>query len=106
MPFVLRKHLLACHDECDITFPGLLQRSTAFRPALLRAAPVHSNGRRIRHAPLLTGINLPDKGGATWNGTDLAEADPVSVRRHTGLVPQIFAQRPLRVRENLTLGRQ
>ncbi|WP_405722173.1 hypothetical protein [Streptomyces sp. NBC_00046] len=55
---------------------------------------------------MLTGINLPDKGGATWNGTDLAEADPVSVRRHTGLVPQIFAQRPLRVRENLTLGRQ
>ncbi|MEU3843675.1 ATP-binding cassette domain-containing protein [Streptomyces sp. NPDC028635] len=53
---------------------------------------------------LLTGIYLPDKGTVTWNGTDLAELDPASVWRRTGLVPQIFAQWPLRVRENITLG--
>ncbi|MET7429842.1 MULTISPECIES: ABC transporter ATP-binding protein [Streptomyces] len=53
---------------------------------------------------LLTGIYLPDKGKVTWNGTDLAEVDPATVWRCTGLVPQIFAQWPLRVRENITLG--
>ncbi|GGP67188.1 ABC transporter [Streptomyces sindenensis] len=53
---------------------------------------------------LLTGIYLPDKGVVTWNGTDLADADPRAVWQRTGLVPQIFAQWPLRVRENVTLG--
>ncbi|MFB7224425.1 ABC transporter ATP-binding protein [Streptomyces sp. NPDC056227] len=53
---------------------------------------------------LLTGIYLPDKGRVTWNGTDLAEVDPASVWAHTGLVPQIFTQWPMPVRENVTLG--
>ncbi|MFE1443586.1 ATP-binding cassette domain-containing protein [Streptomyces sp. NPDC058739] len=53
---------------------------------------------------LLTGIYLPDKGKITWNGTDLADTDPATVWANTGLVPQIFAQWPLRVRENITLG--
>ncbi|MFG2296161.1 ATP-binding cassette domain-containing protein [Streptomyces sp. NPDC048603] len=53
---------------------------------------------------LLTGIYLPDRGRVTWNGTDLARTDPESAWRRTGLVPQIFAQWPLRVRENVTLG--
>ncbi|MFD3333446.1 ATP-binding cassette domain-containing protein [Streptomyces sp. NPDC058700] len=53
---------------------------------------------------LLTGIYLPDKGTVTWNGTDLAGVVPATVWAHTGLVPQIFAQWPLRVRENVTLG--
>ncbi len=53
---------------------------------------------------LLTGVYLPDKGTVSWNGTDLAGADPATVWALTGLVPQIFAQWPLRVRENVTLG--
>jgi ABC-type multidrug transport system fused ATPase/permease subunit len=53
---------------------------------------------------LLTGIYLPDKGKVTWNGADLAETDPATVWASTGLVPQIFAQWPLRVRDNITLG--
>ncbi|MCX4986033.1 ATP-binding cassette domain-containing protein [Streptomyces sp. NBC_00572] len=53
---------------------------------------------------LLTGIYLPDKGTVAWNGTDLAGVDPATVWANTGLVPQIFAQWPLRVRENVTLG--
>ncbi|GHB84558.1 ABC transporter [Streptomyces cirratus] len=53
---------------------------------------------------LLTGIYLPDKGKVTWNGCDLADTDPATVWRLTGLVPQDFARWPLRVRENITLG--
>ncbi|MFJ3088686.1 ABC transporter ATP-binding protein [Streptomyces sp. NPDC086838] len=53
---------------------------------------------------LLTGIYLADKGRVTWNGTDLADVDPAGVWAQTGLVPQIFAQWPMPVRENITLG--
>ncbi|MFD5326874.1 ATP-binding cassette domain-containing protein [Streptomyces sp. NPDC127092] len=53
---------------------------------------------------LLTGVYLPEKGAVSWNGTDLSGADPSTVWACTGLVPQIFAQWPLRVRENVTLG--
>lgn len=53
---------------------------------------------------LITGIYLADKGRVLWNGHDLASVDPDSVWSCTGLVPQIFAQWPLRVRENVTLG--
>ncbi|WP_328718903.1 ATP-binding cassette domain-containing protein [Streptomyces sp. NBC_00247] len=53
---------------------------------------------------LLTGIYLPDKGRVTWNGADLAQVDPATVWAQTGLVPQIFAQWPMPVRENVTLG--
>ncbi len=53
---------------------------------------------------LLTGVYLADKGTVSWNGTDLAEADPATVWARTGLVPQIFGQWPLRLRENVTLG--
>ncbi|MFI0193097.1 ATP-binding cassette domain-containing protein [Streptomyces sp. NPDC017082] len=53
---------------------------------------------------LLTGIYLADKGKVTWDGADLAEVDPAAVWAQTGLVPQIFAQWPMPVRENVTLG--
>ncbi|WP_340384755.1 ATP-binding cassette domain-containing protein [Streptomyces sp. SS7] len=53
---------------------------------------------------LLTGIYLADKGKVTWNGADLAGMDPADVWARTGLVPQIFAQWPMPVRENVTLG--
>lgn len=53
---------------------------------------------------LITGIHLAQKGRVEWNGTDLAAVDPDTVWACTGLVPQVFAQWPLRVRENVTLG--
>ncbi|WP_405579579.1 ATP-binding cassette domain-containing protein [Streptomyces sp. NBC_01190] len=53
---------------------------------------------------LITGIYLADKGSVTWDGVDLADTDPHSVWGRCGLVPQIFAQWPLRARENVTLG--
>ncbi|WP_406301429.1 ABC transporter ATP-binding protein/permease [Streptomyces sp. NBC_00885] len=53
---------------------------------------------------LITGIFLADKGRVTWGDIDLAAAHPDSVWAGTGLVPQIFAQWPLRARENVTLG--
>jgi ATP-binding cassette subfamily B protein len=53
---------------------------------------------------LITGLYVADKGRVTWDGIDLAEADPDMVWARTGLVPQFFGQWPLAVRENVTLG--
>ncbi|MEC4015449.1 ABC transporter ATP-binding protein [Streptomyces sp. H27-D2] len=53
---------------------------------------------------LITGLYLTDKGRVTWDGVDLAAADPYAVWARTGLVPQFFGQWPLAARENVTLG--
>ncbi|MEV3853046.1 ABC transporter ATP-binding protein [Streptomyces sp. NPDC050095] len=53
---------------------------------------------------LITGIYLADKGRILWNGSDISGVDQDTVWARTGLVPQLFAQWPLRVRENVTLG--
>ncbi|MFG2125546.1 ATP-binding cassette domain-containing protein [Streptomyces sp. NPDC048710] len=76
---------------------------TLRRGSILAIVGVNGSGKSTL-TRLLTGIYLPDKGKVTWNGTDLAHADPAAVWARTGLVPQIFAQWPLRIRENITLG--
>ncbi|MFI1201630.1 ABC transporter ATP-binding protein [Streptomyces sp. NPDC020883] len=53
---------------------------------------------------LITGVYLADKGRVLWNGSDLSTVNQDTVWACTGLVPQLFAQWPLRVRENVTLG--
>ncbi|WP_329255077.1 ABC transporter ATP-binding protein/permease [Streptomyces sp. NBC_01478] len=53
---------------------------------------------------LLAGIFLADKGTVSWNGQDITRLDPDSLWVRSGLVPQSFAQWPLSVRDNVTLG--
>jgi ATP-binding cassette subfamily B protein len=53
---------------------------------------------------LLAGIFLADKGTVSWNGHDLAGLAPDTLWELSGLVPQNFAQWPLNVRDNVTLG--
>lgn len=53
---------------------------------------------------LLAGIFLADKGTVSWNGEDVTRLDPDSLWVRSGLVPQSFAQWPLSVRDNVTLG--
>lgn len=55
-------------------------------------------------ARLLAGIFLADKGTVFWNGEDVTCLDPDSLWVLSGLVPQNFAQWPLSVRDNVTLG--
>ncbi|MEV4941461.1 ATP-binding cassette domain-containing protein [Streptomyces zaomyceticus] len=73
------------------------------RGEILAIVGVNGSGKSTL-TRLITGIYLADKGSVTWNGTDLADTDPATIWQQTGLVPQIFAQWPLRVRENVTLG--
>ncbi|MFF3501190.1 ATP-binding cassette domain-containing protein [Streptomyces sp. NPDC003247] len=76
---------------------------TLRRGEILAVVGVNGSGKSTL-TRLITGIYLADKGRVTWDGTDLAGADPATVWACTGLVPQIFAQWPLRARENVTLG--
>ncbi|WP_234439961.1 ABC transporter ATP-binding protein [Streptomyces bicolor] len=53
---------------------------------------------------LLTGLYLPDAGEVTWDGVNLAEAQPADVWRHVAMTPQEYTRWPLTARENITLG--
>ncbi|MYY84391.1 MULTISPECIES: ATP-binding cassette domain-containing protein [unclassified Streptomyces] len=55
-------------------------------------------------AHLLTGLYLPTHGTVSWDGIDLAQADPHSVWSRVGLVPQDYTKWPMAARENITLG--
>ncbi|WFB05916.1 ATP-binding cassette domain-containing protein [Streptomyces sp. LX-29] len=96
-------------DEVGYRYPGKDRPAvdgvslTLRRGEILAIVGVNGSGKSTL-TRLITGIYLADKGRVTWNDTDLADADPATVWSRTGLVPQIFAQWPLRVRENVTLG--
>jgi ATP-binding cassette subfamily B protein len=96
-------------DEVVYRYPGRDRPAVDGVSLTLRrgdiVAVVGANGSgKSTLTRLVTGIHLADKGRVTWNGVDLAEIEPESVWRRTGLVPQLFAQWPLRARENVTLG--
>ncbi|MFJ8210640.1 ATP-binding cassette domain-containing protein [Streptomyces sp. NPDC096033] len=96
-------------DEVVYRYPGKDRPAvdgvslTLERGQILAVVGANGSGKSTL-TRLITGIYLADKGRVTWNGSDLAETDPDSVWRRTGLVPQDFARWPLRVRENVTLG--
>jgi ABC-type multidrug transport system fused ATPase/permease subunit len=96
-------------DQVSYSYPGKARPAvdgvslTLRRGQILAVVGANGSGKSTL-TRLLTGIYLPDKGRVTWNGADLADTDPATVWANTGLVPQIFAQWPLRVRENVTLG--
>lgn len=96
-------------DEVTYQYPGKDKPAvdrvslTLRRGEILAVVGVNGSGKSTL-TRLITGIYLADKGRVTWNGSDLARIAEATVWSRTGLVPQIFAQWPLRVRENVTLG--
>ncbi|NGO06705.1 ATP-binding cassette domain-containing protein [Streptomyces sp. HC44] len=96
-------------DEAVYRYPGKDTPAVAGVSLTLRRgeilAVVGENGSgKSTLTRLLAGIFLADKGSITWNGHDVADLDPDSLWEMSGLVPQNFAQWPLAVRDNTTLG--
>ena len=96
-------------DEAAYRYPGKERPavdgvSLTFRRGEIVAIVGENGSGKSTLLRLITGIYLADKGKVTWNGADLAAVDQDAVWARTGLVPQLFAQWPLRVRENVTLG--
>ncbi|MEU6680269.1 ATP-binding cassette domain-containing protein [Streptomyces sp. NPDC046925] len=56
-------------------------------------------------AALLTGLRSANSGGrVTWDGLDVAEADPHSLWPRVGLGSQDYTRWPMNLRENIHLG--
>ncbi|GAA2718688.1 MULTISPECIES: ABC transporter ATP-binding protein [Streptomyces] len=96
-------------DRVSYAYPGRPRPAVDEVTLTLRqgevVAVVGENGSgKSTLVQLLTGLTVADKGSVTWDGVDLAGADPDTVWARTGLVPQNFAHWPLSVRENVTLG--
>lgn len=98
-----------CLDEAVYRYPGKERPavdgvSLTFRRGEIVAVVGENGSGKSTLVRLIAGIYLADKGKVTWNGADLSAVDQDAVWACTGLVPQLFAQWPLRVRENVTLG--
>jgi ATP-binding cassette subfamily B protein len=55
-------------------------------------------------AKLLAGLYRPTKGTIAWDGTDIAELELATIRRHVSVIFQDFVRFPLTARENIALG--
>jgi ATP-binding cassette subfamily B protein len=56
-------------------------------------------------AKLLAGLYRPDAGTIAWDGVDLADVDPVSVRERVAVVMQDPTEWPFSARDNVRIGR-
>ncbi|MEU6379548.1 ATP-binding cassette domain-containing protein [Streptomyces sp. NPDC046909] len=96
-------------DEAVYCYPGKETPAVAGVSLTVRRgeilAVVGENGSgKSTLTRLLAGIFLADKGQVSWNGHSLADLDPDRLWERSALVPQHFAQWPLSVRDNVTLG--
>ncbi|WP_411150102.1 ABC transporter ATP-binding protein [Streptomyces sp. A30] len=96
-------------DEVVYRYPGkgtpaVAGVSLAVRSGEILAVVGENGSGKSTLTRLLAAIFLADKGMVSWNGRDVADLDPDSLWDLSGLVPQNFAQWPLSVRDNVTLG--
>jgi ATP-binding cassette subfamily B protein len=56
-------------------------------------------------AKLIAGLYRPDTGSITWDGVDVAEVDPATVRERVAVVMQEPTRWPLSARATITIGR-
>lgn len=76
---------------------------TLRRGELIALVGENGSGKTTLSA-LLTGLRIASHGTVTWDGVNLAKADPQSVWSRVGLVPQNFTRWPMDLRANIHLG--
>ncbi|MCX5205923.1 ATP-binding cassette domain-containing protein [Streptomyces sp. NBC_00237] len=96
-------------ENVSYTYPGAEAPAvnsvslTLRRGELIALVGENGSGKTTLSA-LLTGLRVANGGTVTWDGTDLAEADPHSVWSKVGLVPQDYTRWPMDLRANIHLG--
>ncbi|MGW6274944.1 MULTISPECIES: ABC transporter ATP-binding protein [Streptomyces] len=96
-------------ENVTYTYPGAETPAldgvslTLRRGELIALVGENGSGKTTLSA-LFTGLRTASSGTVTWDGIDLAGADPHSVWARVGLVPQDYTRWPMDLRANLHLG--
>ncbi|TGA99092.1 ATP-binding cassette domain-containing protein [Streptomyces sp. MZ04] len=96
-------------ENVSYTYPGATKPAvdgvslTLRRGELIALVGENGSGKTTLSA-LLTGLRVASAGTVSWDGIDLAEADPQSVWAKVGLVPQDYTRWPMDLRANIHLG--
>ncbi|MBT2511875.1 ABC transporter ATP-binding protein [Streptomyces sp. ISL-98] len=96
-------------ENVTYTYPGaetpaLDGVSLTLRRGELVALVGENGSGKTTLSALFTGLRIASSGTVTWDGTDLAGADPHSVWARVGLVPQDYTRWPMDLRANIHLG--
>ncbi|MFG3117462.1 ABC transporter ATP-binding protein [Streptomyces sp. NPDC048197] len=96
-------------ENVTYTYPGAKAPavdgvSLTLRQGELIALVGENGSGKTTLSALLTGLRVASSGSVTWDGVDLAEADPHSVWARVGLVPQDYTRWPMDLRSNIHLG--
>ncbi|KOU36460.1 endonuclease VII [Streptomyces sp. WM6378] len=96
-------------EHISYTYPGAVRPavddvSLTLRRGELTALVGENGSGKTTLSSLLTGLRIASSGTVSWDGTDLAEADPHSVWSKVGLVPQDYTRWPMDLRANIHLG--
>jgi ATP-binding cassette subfamily B protein len=96
-------------DRLSFTYPGtdreVLRDVSITIGGNEVVALVGTNGSgKTTLAKILCGLYPPTSGRVLWDDTDLADCDPVSVRRHVAAAFQDFVRYELSARHNIGLG--
>lgn len=97
-------------DDVSFSYPGesrpaLDHVSIAIRPGETVALVGENGSGKTTLAKLVAGLYRPDHGRVTWDGVDLATADPGQVWSQVALISQDYARWPMTARQNVTMAR-
>ncbi|MGW0562924.1 ABC transporter ATP-binding protein [Streptomyces sp. NPDC003016] len=88
------------------TEPVLKDISVTVRRGQVLAIVGHNGAGKSTLAKLLAGLYTPTEGRVTWDGTDLASADPEEVWARLAMLPQDISRWQTSARSNITLGQE